>query len=76
VTVNPFRAEQATVLVAEVKNGWQTGCLSGLGALWGCLPRVCGGGDGCTSGDAQLWGCARAVMVSLGGKHLGQSVYI
>jgi len=30
------------------------GRLSGVGALWDCAPRVCGGGGGCAGGDVPL----------------------
>jgi hypothetical protein len=47
--------------------------LSGVGALWDCVPRVCGGGGDCASGGVPLesvpalsW-CGE---VSLGGKHI------
>jgi len=28
--------------------------LSGVGALWDCVPRVCGGGGGCAGGGVPL----------------------
>jgi len=30
------------------------GRLSGVGALWDCVPRVCGGGGGCAGGGVPL----------------------
>jgi len=52
-------------------SGVSIGRLSGAGALWDCVPHVCGGGGGCASGGVPL----RAVPVlswcgevSLGGK--------
>jgi len=30
------------------------GRLSGVGALWDCVSRVCGGGGGCASGGVPL----------------------
>jgi len=30
------------------------GRLSGVGALWDCVPRVCGGGGGCAGGAVPL----------------------
>jgi len=45
--------------------------LSGVGALWDCVPRVCGGGGGCAGGGVPsgavpvLSWCGEA---SLGGK--------
>ena len=30
------------------------GRLSVVGALWDCVPRVCGGGGGCAGGDMPL----------------------
>jgi len=48
------------------------GRLSGFGALWDCIPRVCGGGGGCAGGGVPL-GAVLALSwcreVSLGGKH-------
>jgi len=44
--------------------------LSGVGALWDCVPRVCGGGSGCAGGGVPL-GAVLALSwcgkVSLGG---------
>jgi len=34
--------------------GVSIGCLSGVGALWDCVPRVCGGGGGCAVGGVPL----------------------
>jgi len=45
--------------------------LSAVGALWDCVPRVCGGGGGCAGGGVPL--CVRTVLVwevSLEGKHI------
>jgi len=48
------------------------GRLSGVGALWDCVPRVCGGGGGCAGGGVPL-GAVPVLswcgVVSLGGKH-------
>jgi len=45
----------------------------GVGALWGCIPRVCGGGGGCAGGGVPL-GAVPALSwceeVSLGGIHI------
>jgi len=51
--------------------GTRQGRLSGVGALWDCVPHVCGGGCGCAGGGVPLG--AVAVLswcgeVSLGGK--------
>jgi len=47
--------------------------LSGVGALWDCVPRVCGGGIGCAGGGVPL-GDVPALSwcgeVFLGGKHI------
>jgi len=43
--------------------GSSIGRLSGVGALWDCVPRVCGGGGGCAGGGVPLGGSARAVLV-------------
>jgi len=47
------------------------GRVSGVGALWDCVPRVCGGGGGCASGGVPM-GAVPALSwcgeVSLGGK--------
>jgi len=40
--------------------------LSGVGALWDCVPRVCGGGGGFAGGGVPLGGGARAVLVGGG----------
>jgi len=49
------------------------GRLSGVGALWDCVPRVCDGGGGCAGGGVPL-GAVPALSwcgeVSLGGKHI------
>jgi len=34
--------------------GASIGRLSGGGALWDCVPRVCGGGGGCAGGGVPL----------------------
>ena len=44
-------------------SGVSIGRLSGVGALWDCVPRVCGGGGGCAGGGVPLGGCARAVLM-------------
>jgi len=48
------------------------GRLSAVGALWDCVPRVCGGGGGCAGGGVPL-GAVPVLFwcgeVSLGGKH-------
>jgi len=48
------------------------GRLSGVGALWDCVPRVCGGGGG--AGGSVPLGAVPALSwcgeVSLGGKHI------
>jgi len=48
------------------------GRLSGVGALWDCVHRVCGGGGGCVGGGVTL-GAVLALSwcgeVSLGGEH-------
>jgi len=52
--------------------GVSIGRLSEVGALWDCVPRVCGGGGGCAGGDVPL-GAVLALYwcgeVSLGGTH-------
>jgi len=52
-------------------SGVSIGRLSGVGALWDCVPRVCGGGGGCAGGSAPL-GAVLVLSwcgeVSLGGK--------
>jgi len=35
-------------------SGVSIGRLSGVGALWDCVPRVCGGGGGCAGGGVPL----------------------
>jgi len=35
-------------------SGASIGRLSGVGALWDCVPRVCGGGGGCAGGGVPL----------------------
>jgi len=44
-----------------------------VGALWDCVPRVCGGGVGCASGGVPLGAVPAALSwsgeVSLGAKH-------
>jgi len=35
-------------------SGVRIGCLSGVGALWDCVSRVCGGGGGCAGGGVPL----------------------
>ena len=35
-------------------SGVSIGRLSGVGALWECVPRVCGGGGGCAGGGVPL----------------------
>jgi len=35
-------------------SGISIGCLSGVGALWDCVPRVCGGKGGCAGGGVPL----------------------
>jgi len=35
-------------------SGVSTGRLSGVGALWDCVSRVCGGGGGCAGGGVPL----------------------
>ena len=35
-------------------SGVSIGCLSGVGALWDCVSRVCGGGGGCAGGGVPL----------------------
>jgi len=58
-------------------SGVRIGRLSGVGALWDCAPRVCGGGSGCAGGGVPL-GAMPALSwcgeVSLGGKHIITSV--
>jgi len=53
-------------------SGVSIGRLSGVGALWDCVPRVCGGGGGCAGGGVPL-GAVPALSwcgeVSLGGIH-------
>jgi len=53
-------------------SGVSIGRLSGIGALWDCAPRVCGGGGGCAGGGVPL-GAVLALSwcgeVALGGKH-------
>ena len=51
--------------------GVSIGRLSGVGALWNCVPRVCGGGGGCASGGVPLGAgpCCPGVGRCLGGKH-------
>jgi len=53
-------------------SGVNLGRLVGVGALWGGVPRVCGGGGGCAGGGVPL-GAVPALSwcgeVSLGGKH-------
>ena len=48
----------------------------GVGALWDCVPRVCGGGGGCAGGGVPL-GAVLALSwcgeVSLGGKQSSPS---
>ena len=54
-------------------SGVSIGRLSGVGALWNCVSRVCGGGGGCAGGGVPLGAgpCCPDVgrEVSLGGKH-------
>jgi len=54
-------------------SGVSIGYLSGAGALWDCVPRVCGGGGGCAGGGVPL-GAVSALSwcaeVSLGGIHI------
>ena len=51
--------------------------LSGVGALWECVPRVCSGGGGCAGGGVPL-GAVPVLSwcgeVSLWGKHIIISV--
>ena len=35
--------------------GVSLGHLTGVGALWGCVPRVCVGGGVCAGGGVSLW---------------------
>jgi len=35
-------------------SGVSIGRLSGVGALWDCVPRVCGDGGGCAGGGVPL----------------------
>ena len=35
-------------------SGVSIGRLSGVGALWDCVPRVCGGGGSCAGGGVPL----------------------
>jgi len=45
----------------------------GLGALWDCDPRVCGGWGGCAGGGVPLGAVLALVWfgeVSFGGKHI------
>ena len=54
-------------------SGVSIGRLSGVGALWDCVSRVCGGGGGCAGGGVPLGAgpCCPDVgrCFSLGGKH-------
>ena len=68
--------ERATRHGLGPPSGVSIGRLSGVGALWDCVPRVCGGGGGCTGGGVPLvavpmlsW-CGE---VSLGGKQSSAS---
>jgi len=38
----------------EKRKGAIIGRLSGVGALWNCVPRVCGGSGGCAGGGVPL----------------------
>ena len=43
--------------------------MGGIGALWDCVPRVCGGGGGCAGGSVPLG--AVPVLSWCGGVSLG-----
>ena len=51
--------------------------LGGVGALWDCVPRVCGGGGGYAGGGVPL-GVVTALSwcgeVSLEGKHIREDI--
>jgi len=67
------QARGATPELRRVADTTPHGLFSGVGALWDCVPRVCGGGGGCTGGGVPL-GAVPALLwcgeVSLGGKHI------
>ena len=57
----------------DVSKGKCSGRLSGISALWDCVPRVCGGWGGCASGGVPLGAVAALSWcgeVSLGGIHI------
>jgi len=71
--VSPLAERPLVTLGLGPLSGVSISRLSGVDALWDCVPRVCGGRGGCAGGGLPL-GAVFALSwygeVSLGGKHI------